>query len=138
MSERMSLVVFSGTVDKLMPVAILTSGAVAMGMEVEIFLTFWGLDAVRKGRPETLTRMSRDYEDLAPALAALMREKEVPSWYTTLRAAKEIGPVTIHACAMTMDLQGLTKDDLDDIVDDVVGAAEFVDRAREGRITLFI
>ena len=46
--DKMSIVLFSGTVDKLMPVGIMASGAVAMGMEVDIFATFWGLNALRK------------------------------------------------------------------------------------------
>ena len=44
------MVVFSGTVDKLYPAAIMASGAVAMGMDVEIFLTFYGLDSFRQGQ----------------------------------------------------------------------------------------
>ena len=43
MADKMSIILFSGTVDKLMPVGILASGGVAMGMDVEIFATFWGL-----------------------------------------------------------------------------------------------
>lgn len=136
--ERFSMVVFSGTVDKLYPVAIMASGAVAMGMEVDIFVTFWGLQAFRKGNPAQLARVSKDFEDQAGAMMQILQEKKVPSWYDTLRRAKELGNVRVHACAMTMDLFGLTKDDLDPIVDDVVGVGEFVDRAKEGKVTLFI
>lgn len=136
--ERFSMVVFSGTVDKLYPVAIMASGAVAMGMEVDIFVTFWGLQAFRKGNPAQLTRVSKDFEDQAGAMMQILQEKKVPSWYDTLRRAKELGNVRVHACAMTMDLFGLSKDDLDPIVDDVVGVGEFVDRAKEGKVTLFI
>ncbi|MEW5933081.1 MAG: DsrE/DsrF/DrsH-like family protein [Bacillota bacterium] len=136
--ERFSMVVFSGTVDKLYPVAIMASGAVAMGMEVDIFVTFWGLQAFRKGNPRELGRVSKDFEDQAGAMMQIMQEKNVPSWYDTLLRAKELGNVRVHACAMTMDLFGLTKEDLDPIVDDVVGVGEFVDRAKEGKVTLFI
>ena len=48
MTKRMSLVVFSGTVDKLTAVATLATGAAAMNMEVDLFLTFWGLEAFKK------------------------------------------------------------------------------------------
>ncbi len=140
MADRLSMIVFSGTVDKLFPVAILASGAVAMGQEVDIFLTFWGLEAFRRGAPQQNMRFSKDFEDKAPAMAALMQQKQVPSWYETLRKAKELGngAVRVHACAMTMDLMGLTQDDLDPIVDDVVGVGEFVEEAQKGKITLFI
>lgn len=140
MADRLSMVVFSGTVDKLFPVAIMASGAVAMEQEVNIFLTFWGLDAFRKGEPQTNMRMSKDFEEKGQAMMALMQQKKVPSWYETLRKAKDLGNgnVRVHACAMTMDLLGLNKNDLDPIVDDVVGAAEFVEEAQQGKITLFI
>ncbi|MDQ7820371.1 MAG: DsrE/DsrF/DrsH-like family protein [Armatimonadota bacterium] len=140
MADRLSMIVFSGTVDKLFPVAILASGAVAMEQEVDIFLTFWGLEAFRRGAPQQNMRFSKDFEDKAPAMLALMQQKQVPSWYETLRKAKELGngKLRIHACAMTMDLMGLTKDDLDPIVDDVVGVGEFVEEAQKGKITLFI
>jgi len=140
MADRLSMVVFSGTVDKLFPVAIMASGAVAMEQEVNIFLTFWGLDAFRKGEPQTNMRISKDFEDKGQAIMALMQQKQVPSWYQTLKTAKELGNgnVKIHACAMTMDLMGMTKDDLDPIVDDVVGVGEFVEEAQKGKVTLFI
>ncbi|HKZ99496.1 MAG TPA: DsrE/DsrF/DrsH-like family protein [Thermoplasmata archaeon] len=138
MPNRLSMVVFSGTVDRLYPAAIMASGAVAMGMDVDIFLTFYGLDAFRKGQPSTNTKMDVNYAELAPMLAQLMREKNVPSWYEMLRIAKEMGKVRVHACAMTLDLMGLKKDDLDPIIDDVVGVGEFVSQAKEGEITLFL
>ncbi len=136
--DRLSMIVFSGTVDKLYPVAILASGAVMMEQEVEIFLTFWGLHAFRKGEAERNVRVSADFADFAPKMQAMLREKKVPSWLDTLRRAKELGRVKVHACGMTMDLFGWTKDDLEEVVDDVVGVAEFVDLAREGKVTLFI
>jgi peroxiredoxin family protein len=138
MPNKMSIVVFSGTVDKLYPVAIMTSGAVAMGTNVELFLTFYGLDAFRKGEPQRNQKMDVNYADLAPMLAKLMKEKNVPSWYDMLKQAKEMGNVKVHACAMTLDLMGMKKEHLDPIVDDVVGAAEFVDNAKQGEITLFL
>jgi peroxiredoxin family protein len=138
MANKMTLIVFSGTVDKLMPVGILASGAVAMGMEVELYLTFWGLQAFRKGAPEQGAKMSADYQDMAPMMMQLMKEKNMPSWLDTLKQAKELGTINVHACANTMDLMGMTKDDLDPIVDDIVGVAEYVEFARNSEITLFI
>ena len=138
MPNKMSLVVFSGTVDKLYPVAIMASGAVAMDMNVEIFLTFYGLDAIRKGQPQKNQKMDVNYSEIASMLAKMMKEKNVPSWYEMLKKAKEMGNVKVHACAMTLDLMGLKKEDLDPIVDDVVGVGEFVSNAKEGEITLFI
>jgi len=138
MPNRLSMVVFSGTVDKLYPVAIMASGAVAMGMDVDLFLTFYGLDAFRKGQPEKNQKMDVNYAEIAPMLGKLMKEKNVPSWYDMLRQAKELGTVRVHACAMTLDLMGMTKENLDPIIDDVVGVGEFVSNAKDGEITLFV
>lgn len=138
LADKMALVVFSGTVDKLLPVGIIASGAVAMGMDVEIFLTFWGLNAFRKENIATNMKMSSDYAELAPMMMQLMQQKHVPSWFDTLSKAKELGNVRIHACGMTYDLMGMKKQDLPDIVDDVMAVGEFVELAREAKVTLFI
>lgn len=138
MAEKLSIIVFSGTVDKLYPVSILASGAVAMGMDVDIFLTFWGLNAFFKDMVKTNTRMSKDFEDMAPLVMQVMKEKKVPSWYDTLKRAKELGNVRIHACSMTLDLLDIKKESLDEIVDDIMGVGEFIETARDSKITLFI
>ncbi len=138
MPNKLSLVVYSGTVDKLYPVAIMASGAVAMDMEVELFLTFYGLNSFRLGEPQKNQKMDVNYSDIAPMLAKMMKEKNVPSWYDMLKKAKEMGKVKVHACAMTLDLMGMKKEHLDPIVDDVVGVGEFVSNAKEGEITLFV
>src|SRR5215469_7291512 len=62
-ANRLAIVLFSGTVDKLMSASILATGAAAMGMNVEIFLTNWGALAFRKGDYLTNTRVSADYAD---------------------------------------------------------------------------
>jgi peroxiredoxin family protein len=138
MEERMSLIVFSGTVDKLMAASILTTGAAAMGMEVEVFLTTWGLEAFRKDNYKTNMRVSKDFEDYGPVMMEQMMAKKVPSWMDNFKGAKEVGEVKIYACSMTMELFGMKLEDLEPIVDDITGVATFVERAKEGRITLFI
>lgn len=134
----MTIVVFSGTVDKLMPVGILASGAVAMGMDVNLYLTFWGLQAFRKDAYKQLTKMSTDFEEMAPLMMQVMKKKNMPSWYDLLKQAKELGNVRILACSNTLDLLDLTKEDMDPIVDEISGVAEYVNLASKSDITLFI
>ena len=138
MQDRLSLVVFSGTVDKLYPVAIMASGAVALGKDVEIFVTFYGLEAFRKGQPQTNMKMDANYPEIGPMMMKVMMAKKMPSWYDMLRQAKEMGNIKVHACATTYDLMDMKKEDLDPIVDDVIGVTEFLSRASEGGITLFL
>ena len=109
-----------------------------MDMEVDIFATFWGLTAMRKDMLMTNMKISKDYEEMAGPMMELMKTKNVQPWFETLKKAKEIGTVRIHACAMTFDLMGLKKEDLADFVDDVVAVGEYVEIAREAQITLFI
>jgi len=138
MEERMSLIVFSGTVDKLMAASILATGGAAMGLEVEVFLTTWGLEAFRKGGYKTNMKISKDFEEYGPVMMEQMMAKKVPSWMENFKNAMEVGEVKIYACSMTMELFDMKLADLEPIVTDVTGVATFVERAKEGRITLFI
>ena len=138
MEDRMSIIVFSGTVDKLMAASILATGGAAMGMEVEVFLTTWGLEAFRKDGYKTNMKVSKDFEEYGPVMMEQMMAKKVPSWMENFKNAREIGDVKIYACSMTMELFGMKLQDMEPIVDDVTGVAVFVERAKEGKITLFI
>jgi len=138
MENRMSLIVFSGTVDKLMAASILTTGAAAMGMEVEVFLTTWGLEAFRRGQAATNIKVSKDFEEYGSMMMEQMMKKQVPSWMDNFKGAKEVGNVKVYACSMTMELFDIKLADMDPIVDDVTGVATFVERASEGSVTLFI
>lgn len=138
MNKRMSLVVFSGTADKLTAVATLATGAAAMEMDVELFLTFWGLEAFKKGAKMQPPRITAEFADYGPVMMELMQAKNVPHWLDTLRAAREIGNVKVYACSATMELFGMKQEDLEDVVDEVTGVATFIDRAKDAAISMFI
>jgi peroxiredoxin family protein len=136
--DKLSIIAFSGTVDKMLAVATLATGGAAMGQEVDIFLTFWGLHAFRKDQVRANTRFTSEFADFAEPAMQAMQAKNVPHWIDTLHAAAEIGHVRVRACSMTMELFGWKLDDLDDIVEEVVGVAGFVDEAKDAQINLFI
>jgi len=138
MNKRMSLVVFSGTADKLIAVSTLATGAAAMGMDVDLFLTFWGLEAFRKGAKAQPPRIAAEFADYGPVMMELMQAKQVPHWLDTIRAAREIGDVNVYACSATMELFGIQKEDLEDVVDEVIGVATFIDKAKDAAISMFI
>jgi peroxiredoxin family protein len=137
-ADRMSIILFSGTVDKLLGASVLATGAAAMGMDVEIFLTNWGVMAFRKGDYQTNHRISADFADYQSALMEAMQAKKPPTWMENLTGAREIGNVHIAACSLTMDLFDMHLEDLEPIVDEVTGVATFIDRAQSSKITLFI
>jgi peroxiredoxin family protein len=129
----LSLILFSGTDDRLGSAAILATGAAAMGRPVNVFLQYWALDAFRKDK------VTADHGSAAEAgpMAALVRAKGSGErhWSELFRQAKDIGDVKIHACALSMELFAITQDDLDPLVDDVEGVAAFMRDASTGPIT---
>lgn len=120
-----------------MAATILATGATAMGKEVNLFLTFWGLMAFRKDDWKTNNRLSADFADYAEMVGSAMQTHRVPSWRQTLDEAMEVGTLNVYACGMTMDLFGLKLDQLESVVKDVIGVAGFVSMADGGQ-TLFI
>ncbi len=137
-ANRLAIVLFSGTIDKLMSASIMATGAAAMGMDVEIFLTNWGALAFRKGDHRANKRVSASYADYQSVLLEQMAAKHVSSWMENLEGAKEIGNVHIAACSHTMTLFDLELSDLEPIVDEVTGVAAFIERARDSAMTLYI
>lgn len=136
MSEKMSIVVFSGTDDKLMAASIIASGAVANDLDVNIFVTFWGLTKTMKtGAPEP--DLSFDGQKMKEQVFALMKQNNIPDWITMLKNAKEVGNIKVYGCAMFADLLHLKKEDLDPIVDEIIGVNEFVSMSA-GSTTMFI
>jgi len=61
----------------------------------------------------------------------------MPSIREMIATAKESG-VRFHACSNTMDMMGVKKEDLIPEVDDIIGAATYLELASEDAITLFI
>ncbi|EWG07176.1 MAG: hypothetical protein ASUL_06643 [Candidatus Aramenus sulfurataquae] len=136
-NKKLSIIVFSGTIDKLMPVGILASGAAAAGYEVNLFFTFWGLNAITKGAMQGMPQIDKNYEQMGPMMMQKMQEMKFPMWHQLVEQAKEVGEVKVYACSTTMEFFGIKEEDLAPFVDDVVGAATFLDRATGG-MTLFI
>ncbi|HEX9436854.1 MAG TPA: DsrE/DsrF/DrsH-like family protein [Candidatus Limnocylindria bacterium] len=129
----LSLVLFSGTDDKLTSAAILAVGAAAMGRPVNVFLQYWALDAFRKDRIRACHGAA---PEAGPEGARLVEAHEATQhWSEVLRQAKDIGAVKVAACAKSMEMFGITKDDLDPLVDEVEGVAAFMGDAADGPIT---
>jgi peroxiredoxin family protein len=125
MDDTLSLVLFSGTDDKLTAAAVLAVGGAAMGRKVNVFLQYWALDAFRADRIRKDHGVAAEGGAEGASLVARATEKG-QHWADTLAQAKDIGEVDVHACALSMDLFEITKDDLDPIVDDVEGVAAFM------------
>ena len=134
MDETVSLVLFSGTDDKLQAAAVLAAGAAALGRPVRIFLQYWALDAFRSDRIMADHGLAPEAGVAGKAAVDGAAKAGQAHWAETLRMAKEIGEVDIQACSLSMDILRLEQSDLDPIVDGVQGVAAFYINAGEGQI----
>lgn len=132
--EPISLVLFSGTDDRLTAAAVLAAGAAALGRPVHIFLQYWALDAFRADKINQRRPLAPEAGPEGTAAVEQMRAAGQQSWAETLRMAKDIGEVDIQACSLSMDLLGLSADQLDPIVDGVEGVAAFYVNAGVGQV----
>ncbi len=131
---KLSIIMFSGTADKFIPLGVISQAAAAMGMEVNVFVTGFALRGFTK-KHEDLP-FPAEFTAMAPALAKGLQANHVAPWDAMLRQAKELG-AKVYACSMMAGVMGLAKADFNDLVDDVVGAATFLQAAENGQ-TLFI
>ena len=155
--KKLSIIAFSGEFDKLTAVFTLATGAAAVGQEVNIFFTFWGLDAIKKKTGRSfiggnwlrktfgfmmgglkVTPTSRfNFLGIGPKIfRKLMRKNNVATLEELVEAAKLLG-VNMYACEMAMHVLGLKKEDFIPEVKDVLGVASFLNLS-EGGQTLFI
>ena len=155
-TQKCSIIVFSGDMDKVMAAFIVATTAAAMGMETTMFFTFWGLKAIQKGNPtgtgvfgKMLSFMNRGGIDrLGPSrlnfggmgrwmFKKMMKDQGVTSLPELRDMAVELD-VKFLACLMSMDVMEIEQSDLIDEVNDVVGAATFILDAQQSDIQLFI
>lgn len=129
--KSLSLVLFSGTDDKLTAASVLAVGAAAMGRPVNIFLQYYALDAFRAGTLNDDHQLSPEATEYQ---APVVRAHPGLHWSELFRQAKEVGEVDIRACALSMDMFHLKQADLDSMVDGVEGVAAFMASASDGQV----
>ena len=137
MDEPLSIVLFSGTDDRLTAASLFAAGAAVLGRPVRILLQYWGLEAFCADRNARAAEISGDASETGAALFADARAGGQVNWAETLRQSKELGEVEISACAQSMDVLKLQPADLDPMVDGVEGIAGFLAAAGSGQI-LFV
>jgi len=158
-TTKKTIILFSGEFDKVMAALIIGNGAAAMGDEVTIFCTFWGLNILRKtekvetkdkkttlksmfGRkmPKGTKKLGLSKMNFAGAGSPMMRRATKDAGGMSLEelfdSAREQG-VKFVACTLSMDILGFTKEEL---IDDVEfeGVAAYLGHADEANVNLFI
>ena len=133
---KIALIVASERLDKLFPAATLATTAAVSGWEAELFFTFWGLLALRKGYEPS--GVSLDYQAYQARLEEAVASGSMPGWRTVLRQGVSTGRVRIYACSASLGMFGMNEEDLEDYVDSIAGAATFLGKAKDAEVTLFV
>jgi peroxiredoxin family protein len=154
--DRVSMVVFSGDMDRVLAAFVIATGAASVGMEVSMFFTFWGLSALRKKRSYRGKRWNEKMMALmtpgntrglpvsklnffgigSKLLRKMMRDKNVASLEELISMSREFG-VKVVACQMSMDVMGVSRNELSEGIE-VGGVATFLGDAARSRVSLFI
>ena len=139
MANKATIIVHSGDMDKLYSALIIANGALAMGMEVSLYFTFWGLQRLRRGALEKGPLSKMNMLGLGKWMVKRkMKKVGVASLERLMQDFKELGG-KILACDMTMEIMGIKKEDLrDDLISEYCAVGTYVNEAKESTITLFI
>jgi len=135
--QKMAFEVHSGSLDKLYPVFMLASTGGAMDAEVHLFFTFWGLDAVKKGGLDK-AKLPGIMSIGTGMMKGKIKSVGVPSLPALLAMCRETENVKIYACSTSMELMDVKKEELIPEVDEIVGAATFLDIAMDADVQMFI
>jgi peroxiredoxin family protein len=139
MTEKTTIVVHSGDMDKLYSALIISNGSLAMGMDVSLYFTFWGLLRLKKGGLEKGPLSKMNMLGLGrQMIMGRMKKQNVASLERLVADFKDLGGKII-ACEMTMEIMGVKKEDLnEDIIDEYGAVGTYIQEARNSSITLFI
>ena len=154
--KSLAMVVMSGDMDKLFGAFIIANGAAAMGMDVTMFFTFWGLRAIKKNVRTGKTLFGRmlgtmyggDISKSHPSrfgfggmgrwmFGKMMGKHNVQKLSEMRDLALELG-VNMYGCQMSMDVMEIPQDTFVDGVKEPVGVGFFLLKAQEADIQLFI
>ena len=156
--EKLTIVVFSGDLDRALAAFILATTGASMGMEVSMFFTFWGLNIIKKNRggikSKGLMRKMLNFMNRGGSqrlklskfnmfglgtwmMKRLMKEMNYPSIDDFITMARQMG-VKLIACTTTCGIMDISEDAFRSEVESMAGAAYFLGEARDARVALFI
>lgn len=156
--NMMTLIAFSGDLDRIWPTTILATTGAAGGMDVAVFFTFWGLfPLVREDQRITgngwmtkmlsvMNRGSAQHASLSklnmggagPTMMRRLAKKQGVAMPEELLEMSQDLDVKLWPCQMTMDLMGLKREHLIDGLDEPAGAATALERMKRSAVSLFI
>ena len=154
-NSNMTMVVFSGDLDKAIAAFIIANGALTMGKKVTMFFTFWGLSILKKknlAKKSFIEKMfammlPKNSQDLpvskmnffgigAKMIRSVMKKKNIMSLEELIKKAIDSG-VNITACTMSMDVMGISEEELIDGIN-YGGVGQYLGEAEKSNNNLFI
>jgi len=156
--ESVTLVVFSGELDKALAAFNIAIGAASAGLEVSMFFTFWGLNIIKRNeggiKSKGMMRRMLSFMNRGGSkrihlskfhmlgmgtwmMKRLMKDVNFPPLDELIAMAKEMG-VKFIACTTSMGIMGISKEAFIPEVDSFAGVATYLAEASEGRVNLFI
>ena len=154
-NSNMTMVVFSGDLDKAIAAFIIANGALTMGKKVTMFFTFWGLSILKKknlSKKSFIEKMfaimlPKNSQDLpvskmnffgigAKMIRSVMKKKNIMSLEELMKKAEDLG-VNITACTMSMDVMGISREELIDGIN-YGGVGQYLGEAEKSNNNLFI
>lgn len=150
--RKMAFVCSKGSLDMAYPALIMASGALEQGVETHIFFTFWGMDMITSKRMGNLhfSPVGNPATHMPAALAPLpgmqamatwqmkkmLKDLDVPDVPTFLQHLSDMG-CKLWACKMSVDMFGLSEDDMTPLLDGVLNVTEFIELI-DGAQTMFV
>ena len=152
-----TLILFSDDLDKALATFVLANGAAATGQKVTVFFTFWGLNVLKKVQKPKVKKdiFGKMFGMMLPSsslklklskmnmfgmgsrmMRFLMKQKGVDS-LESLRSQALAQGVEFIACQMSMDMMGISREELLDEVT-IGGVATYMERADKANVNLFI
>ena len=146
---KVSIVISKGSLDGIYPGLIMANGARAEGIEVDVFFTFFGLDAIHRKRQENIKIATVGNPGLhlvtwlggIPGMSSLMTK-----YMATKMEKLDIPPIPefvemiadtgahLYACLASVDLFGMTREDFIDQLDSIITVGDFYEKAAGGQI----
>ena len=137
-NKKMTMALFSGSIDKLTGAGVVLSGAAADDMDVDVFVLLMGARAFIKGNENKMDGLS-EYPELKDEFFKSLETLKVSTWIEFFEMSKELTNVKIHICSLAGKMWGgEKKEDFIDLVDDICGIGEYITSAQEADVHLFI
>jgi peroxiredoxin family protein len=138
-TKKKTFLMFSGDLDKAFAGMVMANGARAMGNDVTLFFAFWGINILRNSefnKPVEKSFLDKMFGMMMPKGAFVMKEKKVDSLPVMIKQALDSG-IKMVACSMSMDVMGITKEELIDGVE-IGGVAHFLSEAETSDVSFMI